>query len=153
VRYESALMAVGFGRASDGQHEPWMPEYPAWKLSAACATSTANFYPTRGESSRPAKAVCAECPVRQDCLDYAMANDEHYGIWGGLSEKERRRFRSGRNPGPQPTVDFPAFAAEADRLDAAGHRPDERNRILAGRHDITVAAVRGYLSTAKRAAS
>jgi hypothetical protein len=41
-------------RLTDGQHEPWMPEYPAWKLSAACATSTANFFPTRGESCRPA---------------------------------------------------------------------------------------------------
>lgn len=51
------------------------------------------FFPTKGESTRPAKAVCAWCPVREACLDYALVNSEKYGIWGGRSERERRRAR------------------------------------------------------------
>jgi WhiB family redox-sensing transcriptional regulator len=67
--------------------QPWMDE-------AACRGVDAElFYPERGESTRLAKAVCARCDVRLDCLGYALDNGEKFGIWGGRSERERRRIR------------------------------------------------------------
>ena len=66
----------------------------AWQVDALCAqTDPEAFFPEKGGSTRDAKKVCGACPVRQECLDYAMANDERFGIWGGLSERERRRLR------------------------------------------------------------
>ncbi|WP_304621701.1 WhiB family transcriptional regulator [Rothia sp. ZJ1223] len=66
----------------------------AWQADALCAqTDPEAFFPEKGGSTRDAKRVCSECPVRQACLDYAMENDERFGIWGGLSERERRRLR------------------------------------------------------------
>lgn len=52
------------------------------------------FFPVRGEDQTAAKAVCAGCEVRQDCL--AEGLDEHFGIWGGVSERERRVMRRAR---------------------------------------------------------
>ena len=54
------------------------------------------FFPERGASTREAKEVCRGCVVREDCLEYALANGEKFGIWGGLSERERRRIRRRR---------------------------------------------------------
>jgi WhiB family redox-sensing transcriptional regulator len=51
------------------------------------------FFPERGGSSKAARAVCSECSVRQECLLYALTNREQFGIWGGTSERERRRLR------------------------------------------------------------
>lgn len=66
--------------------EPWMDE-------ALCAQFDADmFYPEKGGTTRPAKRVCRECDVRSECLLFALANGERYGIWGGLSERERRRI-------------------------------------------------------------
>ncbi len=66
----------------------------AWQADALCAqTDPEAFFPEKGGSTRDAKRVCNECPVREACLDYAMENDERFGIWGGLSERERRRLR------------------------------------------------------------
>jgi len=54
------------------------------------------FFPERGASTREAKEVCRGCVVRYDCLEYALANGEKFGIWGGMSERERRRIRRAR---------------------------------------------------------
>lgn len=54
------------------------------------------FFPERGASSTKAKAVCRGCTVREDCLNYALVRGEKHGIWGGLSERERRRIRRAR---------------------------------------------------------
>jgi WhiB family transcriptional regulator, redox-sensing transcriptional regulator len=54
------------------------------------------FFPERGASTREAKEVCRGCVVREQCLEYALANGEKFGIWGGLSERERRRIRRQR---------------------------------------------------------
>lgn len=67
---------------------------PTWHPAAACrGTKPELFYPLRGEPTAPAKAVCATCPVIVDCLNYALSNHETFGIWGGTSERERRRLR------------------------------------------------------------
>ena len=52
------------------------------------------FFPERGESAGPARQVCAACPVRQPCLDYAITNRITHGVWGGLTERERRALQS-----------------------------------------------------------
>ncbi|MDE0803430.1 MAG: WhiB family transcriptional regulator [Acidimicrobiales bacterium] len=54
------------------------------------------FFPDRGESLAPAQAICAECIVSDECLEYALANGERFGVWGGTSERERRRIRRAR---------------------------------------------------------
>ncbi len=54
------------------------------------------FFPERGASTREAKEVCRGCVVRPDCLEFALANGEKFGIWGGMSERERRRIRRRR---------------------------------------------------------
>ena len=67
---------------------------PDWKDRALCAeTDPEAFFPEKGGSTREAKRICSGCEVRAECLEYALANDERFGIWGGLSERERRRLR------------------------------------------------------------
>jgi WhiB family transcriptional regulator, redox-sensing transcriptional regulator len=71
-----------------------------WYDRAACLEADADtFFPEKGGSSRPAKRVCAPCAVRSECLAYALANDERFGIWGGLSERERRQIKRSRTSG------------------------------------------------------
>jgi len=65
-----------------------------WQEQALCAqTDPEAFFPEKGGSTREAKRVCASCEVRADCLEYALGHDERFGIWGGLSERERRRLK------------------------------------------------------------
>jgi WhiB family redox-sensing transcriptional regulator len=65
-----------------------------WRQDALCAeTDPEAFFPEKGGSTREAKRVCTGCDVRAECLEYALASDERFGIWGGLSERERRRLR------------------------------------------------------------
>jgi WhiB family redox-sensing transcriptional regulator len=67
---------------------------PAWQSDALCAqTDPEAFFPEKGGSTRDAKKICASCEVRAPCLEYALQNDERFGIWGGLSERERRKLR------------------------------------------------------------
>jgi WhiB family transcriptional regulator, redox-sensing transcriptional regulator len=71
-----------------------------WMDRALCAeTDPEAFFPEKGGSTREAKQVCRSCDVRAECLEYALANDERFGIWGGLSERERRRVRAVRRAG------------------------------------------------------
>jgi WhiB family redox-sensing transcriptional regulator len=66
----------------------------AWQSDALCAqTDPEAFFPEKGGSTRDAKKICGSCEVRTRCLEYALANDERFGIWGGLSERERRKLR------------------------------------------------------------
>ena len=68
-----------------------------WQTDALCAqTDPEAFFPEKGGSTRDAKRICTSCEVKAECLDYALANDERFGIWGGLSERERRRLRRNR---------------------------------------------------------
>lgn len=66
----------------------------AWQSDSLCAqTDPEAFFPEKGGSTRDAKKICAACEVRTECLEYALGNDERFGIWGGLSERERRKLR------------------------------------------------------------
>lgn len=76
------------------QHDDDPPEPPHWTQLARCAEVDSDaFFPERGGSVRDAKKVCRSCEVRAECLEYALENDERFGIWGGLSERERRRLK------------------------------------------------------------
>ena len=71
-------------------------ETDSWQDRALCAqTDPEAFFPEKGGSTREAKKICLGCEVRSECLDYALAKDERFGIWGGLSERERRRLKRG----------------------------------------------------------
>jgi len=66
----------------------------SWQDRALCAqTDPEAFFPEKGGSTREAKKVCQSCEVKAECLDYALAHDERFGIWGGLSERERRKLK------------------------------------------------------------
>lgn len=69
----------------------------SWKQLANCVGRDPDlFFPERGAHTAEAKRVCHECVVREQCLEYALDNGEKFGIWGGLSERERRRVRRER---------------------------------------------------------
>lgn len=71
-----------------------MDEDLSWQEHALCAqTDPEAFFPEKGGSTREAKKVCQSCEVRTECLEYALEHDERFGIWGGLSERERRRLK------------------------------------------------------------
>ncbi len=74
------------------------PDNPlAWQSGSLCAqTDPEAFFPEKGGSTRDAKKICASCEVTEQCLKYALDNDERFGIWGGLSERERRKLRKRR---------------------------------------------------------
>lgn len=79
----------GFDAVFDAEDDQWQDR-------ALCAqTDPEAFFPEKGGSTREAKRICMGCEVRNKCLDYALANDERFGIWGGLSERERRRLKRG----------------------------------------------------------
>lgn len=78
-----------------GVRQPVEDENPlAWQTDSLCAqTDPEAFFPEKGGSTRDAKKICGSCEVRNQCLEYALENDERFGIWGGLSERERRKLR------------------------------------------------------------
>ena len=66
----------------------------SWQEQALCAqTDPEAFFPEKGGSTREAKRICVGCEVKGECLEYALEQDERFGIWGGLSERERRRLK------------------------------------------------------------
>jgi WhiB family transcriptional regulator, redox-sensing transcriptional regulator len=73
-------------------------ELEPWQLDAACREHPGvDYFPERGASTKEARAVCAGCLVRAECLDYALRIGTKHGIWGGMSERERRRLRRDRS--------------------------------------------------------
>jgi WhiB family redox-sensing transcriptional regulator len=65
-----------------------------WATEAKCLNADPDvFFPEKGGSTREAKRICSECPVRDECLEYALEEDERFGIWGGMSERERRKLK------------------------------------------------------------
>ncbi len=64
-----------------------------WQNLARCRGRNLEiFYPQRGVRNASAKALCQDCEVKMECLEYAIAHEERFGIWGGLSERERRKI-------------------------------------------------------------
>lgn len=92
------IVAPNGHRANTGQLPASNPSDISWKQRANCLGVDPDlFFPQRGESTSEAKAVCAQCEVRLDCLEYALGGERTFGIWGGLSVGERKRLRKTRN--------------------------------------------------------
>lgn len=89
-----------------------------WQERALCKeTDPDAFHPEKGGSTREAKRICGRCEVRDECLEYALAHDERHGIWGGKSERERKKLRREESePGKRPK---PPNLVEVRRLAAA----------------------------------
>jgi len=125
---------------------------PGWWFAGLCAqTDPELFFPEKGGSVREAKAVCAGCPVRAQCLAHALAHGERFGVWGGLSEHERRRLQlhaggaAGGSTAPEPAAQQPdppaavAAAGEVDEVVVA--------RLMAG-HPVVTAPSRAEVAQA-----
>lgn len=77
-----------------------LPRPEDWTVDALCAqTDPDAFFPEKGGNARDAKKVCAGCDVRAQCLQYALEHEEKHGLWGGLTERERRKLRGPREIG------------------------------------------------------
>lgn len=62
-----------------------------WQMAAACRDADSTiFFPNAGEKGLPAKSICYRCPVKEPCLDYALADPSLIGIWGGTSDVQRK---------------------------------------------------------------
>ena len=86
ARAELSLLDFGGQDSDDAEF--------SWQERALCAqTDPEAFFPEKGGSTREAKKVCVSCEVRAECLEYALENDERFGIWGGMSERERRKLK------------------------------------------------------------
>jgi WhiB family redox-sensing transcriptional regulator len=80
------------------EHMEEIPDDCAWMFHARCrGVNPVEFFPSDGVGVEDAQRVCAECPVRGECLDYALLHRIMYGVWGGTSERERRRIRLRRS--------------------------------------------------------
>lgn len=107
------LNDAGWGSDGHPNHKPPSPlvpvltfGYPDWMERALCAQVGGDgFFPEKGGLTEPArnavsiaqaKRTCGHCEVRQKCLEYALENDERFGLWGGLSERERRKLQRDR---------------------------------------------------------
>lgn len=85
---------------NDPYHVPVepMPE-ESWRSQALCAPIDSEiFFPDKGGSTKQAKRICGMCEVRLECLQDALDREERFGVWGGLSERERRRLNAPRRP-------------------------------------------------------
>lgn len=89
---------------SPGAAGPLLAGDPLWwqDLAECQYTDSEIFFPEKGGSVRAAKRVCAGCVVRAECLEYALANEEKFGVWAGTSEAQRRRILASRRAGPAP---------------------------------------------------
>ena len=98
------MRLTNLDRLSSPNEDPMLRTSPTQALEDRTWQSKANwmgvdpelFFPERGASTREAKEVCRGCVVKGECLEYALANGEKFGIWGGLSERERRKVRRSR---------------------------------------------------------
>jgi hypothetical protein len=76
-------------------HAITITQPPAWYEQALCPQVDVGdiFYPPKGGPSADAIRICDRCPVENQCLTYALENNERYGVWGGKSERQRRRIK------------------------------------------------------------
>jgi len=85
--------AVRVGRGNRTAWDYFPPPEP-WMASGLCSqTDPDAWFVDKGGSVKGAKRVCLACPVRAECLAYALKHDEHWGVWGGKSERERRKLK------------------------------------------------------------
>ena len=117
--------------------EPLDREALEWQDAALCAQVDGDeWFPEKGESVLQAKRICRDCPVRVECLRYALDHDELYGVWGGLSPEDRKAVRADRveGAGAEDIIaeDDAKFYARAE-AQAEKERKYHRDRAAANR--------------------
>lgn len=99
------MEALGLCRVADRRSDGHSPIEP-WRYHAACAGGDQDlFFPEPGDGPAVAKAVCGTCPMCHPGLDYVLADPTLVGVWGGYTERERRKLRTGRQPADRPSPD------------------------------------------------
>jgi WhiB family redox-sensing transcriptional regulator len=99
-----------------------MPEEYAWMLHALCrGASPTEFFPSDGLGVEAAQRVCMTCSVKTECLEYALANRIEHGVWGGASERERRRILRRRRDMAPAVVPEPASTSASAPANAQDH--------------------------------
>lgn len=84
------------------QHHTTISHDDLWRAHAACLDSNPDLWFPETGTATEARTICATCPVRDDCLQHALLNGETFGVWGGASERVRRRLRSLLHASPHP---------------------------------------------------
>ena len=88
-------------RETYNRPELFIPERPAWQKHGSCVDLPSEmFFPERGGDGREAKAVCKECSVKEECLEFALGHAIIFGIWGGTSERQRIKIKRERRRQP-----------------------------------------------------
>lgn len=99
------------------------PYKPSWYDDGLCnQTDPEAFFPEKGESTKAAKLVCAACPAQQLCLEWALARQERFGVWGGKSERERRQILRDRAATSETSAPTPDPRFNGPRISPAEHR-------------------------------
>jgi WhiB family transcriptional regulator, redox-sensing transcriptional regulator len=95
---------IGMEEISGASHDT---DDKSWQIQANCLGADPDlFFPERGGNEMAAKEICRGCVVREECLEYSLANGEKFGIWGGMTDRERRRLRRSRALGARSIQDF-----------------------------------------------
>jgi WhiB family redox-sensing transcriptional regulator len=106
------MQELGLALFGDGDTPDW--------TGALCAQVDGDlWFPEKGGSTREAKRICAGCDLRAACLEYALKRDDRFGVWGGLSEAERRRLRRGEKQTTDPAPPPPNRTVLARRAEIA----------------------------------
>ncbi|HIW62993.1 MAG TPA: WhiB family transcriptional regulator [Candidatus Stackebrandtia excrementipullorum] len=123
---------------------------PEWQERALCAqTDPEAFFPEKGGSTREAKRICTRCEVKPECLEFALAHDERFGIWGGLSERERRKVKreareAARQAAAGVVIPMPTRVAAQENptetADAVGRSDIDDNTDVANASHVHIAA-------------
>jgi WhiB family redox-sensing transcriptional regulator len=94
----------------------------SWMVRGRCRDLPPEiFFPSDGVGVEVARRYCAECPVKGPCLEYALENHIEHGVWGGASERERRRIARSRRTMVVRAEENPREAAH--QPEATGERP------------------------------
>lgn len=122
----------------------------SWMPDGLCTQSDPDeWYPDKGGSTYQAKQICRRCPVRQQCLDYALTTQQGHGVWGGYSERERRRLRSGETIAPvirKPGQDLPKRRNEIRDERAELYRQGLTYRQMADTLGVSYDTIRQWAS-------
>lgn len=119
-----ALEALGFAQASEEDEPP-----ADWREDGSCAQVDPElFYPEKNVSPKTAKKVCAACPVKDLCLEWALENDERYGVWGGTTENERKQLRKDRKESD--AIAAAQLAHESAEAEAPSIEPDPMQPLI-----------------------
>ena len=115
----------------------------SWADMGSCTSADPDlFFPPSGVDTAYARSICRSCPVRRECLDFALASGQKHGIWGGMTESQRRRLRRRthpsnpieRNPVARHTVEHHAVEHQMVEHQLVEHQVVDESVVVAVRH-------------------